>query len=152
PSGLFLLAVGGTLAVVELAAEFGARRYTKSERKPRADRGFPETIQRGCHASPSLDFQILSRGADHARRGSRKRPAPVKLRRSVAAHPIFEWVIGSNLHHLDIRVASGEGVAGEEPSGWNNECSAVQSQIIILNLHRPIGRERPFDTPAHQPA
>jgi hypothetical protein len=31
-------------------------------------------MQRGCHASPSLDFQILSRGADHARRGLRKRP------------------------------------------------------------------------------
>jgi hypothetical protein len=45
---------------------------------------------------------------------------------SVAAHPIVEEVIESNLRHLNIRVACGESVAAEEPSGWNNERPAVQ--------------------------
>jgi hypothetical protein len=45
---------------------------------------------------------------------------------SVAAHPIVEEVIESNLHQLNIRVACGESVAAEEPSGWNNERPAVQ--------------------------
>ena len=42
--------------------------------------------------------------------------------------------------------------AGEEPSGWSSKCLAVQPEIIILDLHRPIGHERPFDARANQPA
>src|SRR5262249_46622433 len=80
------------------------------------------------------------------------RPLGCKLRPSVAAYPIIEQVIDSNLHHLNIRVAGGESVAGEEPSGWSSKCLAVQPEIIILDLHRPIGHERPFDAPANQPA
>ena len=49
------------------------------------------------------------------------------IRRSVATHPIFEEVIGSNLHHLNIRLASGESVASEERSGWSSKCLAVQA-------------------------
>src|SRR5262245_60931276 len=74
------------------------------------------------------------------------------LRRSVSADPIIEEIIDSNLQRLDVRVVDGETVAGEEPSAWNSECPAVQSEIIILELRRPIRRESPFDAHTHQPA
>jgi hypothetical protein len=68
----------------------------------------------------------------------------------VAAWPI-EHVIDTELHHLDIRVADGESIAGEEPSGWNSNRPAPQPQIIILDLRRPIVRKSPFNARAHQP-
>src|SRR5262249_26553319 len=62
-----------------------------------------------------------------------------------------EEVIEPDLDHLNIRVAGGESVAAEETSGRNNKRPAVQPQIIVLDLYRPIGRERPLDARANQP-
>jgi hypothetical protein len=39
----------------------------------------------------------------------------------VPTRTIVEEVIESNLRHLNIRIAGGESVAAEEPSGWNNK-------------------------------
>ena len=82
--------------------------------------------------------------------------SPAKLRRSVpvpvaVAAPI-EQVVDPHLHHLDVAVALGESVAGEEwgdPSR-NNKCPIIQPKIVILDLRRPIGRKSPFDARASE--
>src|SRR5215471_14763775 len=77
-----------------------------------------------------------------------------KLRWSVAVATPIEQVVDPHLHHLNVAVALGESVAGEQwgdPSR-NNKCPIIQPKIIILELRRPIGREGPLDTRAHQPA
>src|SRR6266487_5201221 len=76
-----------------------------------------------------------------------------ELRRSVAVAAPIEQVVDPHLHHLNVAVALGESVAGEErePSG-NSKCPIIQPKIIILDLRRPIGRESPLDARAYQPA
>src|SRR5262249_19436564 len=77
-----------------------------------------------------------------------------KFRRSVAVAAPIEQVVDPHLHHLNVAVALGESVAGEEwgdPSR-NNKGPIIQPKIIILDLCRPIGRESPLDARAHQPA
>src|SRR5262249_31359321 len=74
----------------------------------------------------------------------------LKLRRSIPA-PI-EQVVDPHLHHLDVSVADGENVVGEEwRSSRSSKCLAAQSQIIVLELRRPVVRESPLDARAHQP-
>src|ERR1700692_1894411 len=63
-----------------------------------------------------------------------------------------EQEIDPNRRHLDVVAASGESVADEERGpDWNSECSATQPDIVILELHRPIVCEGPFDTSAREP-
>src|SRR5262249_35900378 len=77
-----------------------------------------------------------------------------KLRRSVAVAAPIEQVVDPHLHHLNVAVALGETVAGEESGdpSRNNKCPIIQPKIIILDLRRPIGRESPLDARAYQPA
>src|SRR6516165_9589136 len=76
-----------------------------------------------------------------------------KLRRSVAVAAPIEQVVDPHLHHLNVAVALGESVAGEESGdpSRNNKCPIIQPKIIILDLRRPIGRESPLDARAYQP-
>src|SRR5262249_9677584 len=62
-----------------------------------------------------------------------------KLRRSVAVATPIEQVIDPHLHHLNVAVALGESVAGEESGdpSRNNKCPIIQPKIIILDLRRP---------------
>src|SRR5215471_12998075 len=65
----------------------------------------------------------------------------------------IEQVVDPHLHHLNVAVALGESVAGEESGpSRDSKCPIVQPKIIILDLRRPIGRESPFDAHAYQPA
>src|SRR5262249_30964027 len=65
----------------------------------------------------------------------------------------IEQVVDPHLHHLNVAVALGESVAGEESGdpSRNDKCPIIQPKIIILDLRRPIGRESPLDARTHQP-
>src|SRR5262249_43284445 len=78
----------------------------------------------------------------------------LRRRRSVAIAAPIEQVVDPHLHHLNVAVALGESVAGEESGdpSRNNKCPIIQPKIIILDLRRPIGCESPLNARAHQPA
>ena len=52
-----------------------------------------------------------------------------------------------------IAIAGGERIAGKERGrDRNGESSVAQPEIVLLELQRPMGRERPFGAGADQPA
>src|SRR5262249_57042954 len=76
----------------------------------------------------------------------------LKLRRSVAVAAAIEPIVDPDLHHLDVAVALGESVAGEERgTSRNSKCPIVQPQIVILDLRRPVRGKSPLDARANQP-
>src|SRR5262249_46031039 len=76
----------------------------------------------------------------------------LKLRPSIAVAAPIEQVIDPDLHHLDVAVALGESVAGEEwGASRDGKCPIVQPQIAILDLGRPVGGKSPLDARAPQP-
>jgi hypothetical protein len=66
-------------------------------------------------------------------------------------HLPTEFIVDPELRHLDVAVAAGESIAGEDDAR-TSKCLATQAQKIVLDLRRPIVRESPLDAPAHQPA
>src|SRR5215471_19212856 len=89
-----------------------------------------------------------------ARLTASRPPWCISFARSVAVAAPIEQVVDPHLHHLNVAVALGESVAGEESGdpSRNNKCPIIQPKIIILDLRRPIGRESPLDARAYQPA
>ena len=72
---------------------------------------------------------------------------------SVAIIAPVPQVVHPNFHHLEIAVVGGERVAGKERGrDRNGESSVAQPEIVVLELQRPMGRERPFGASADQPA
>ena len=64
-----------------------------------------------------------------------------------------EQVVEPDFHHLDIAVAGGERIAGEDRGrGWNEEGPVAQPEIVVFHLHRPVVREGVFEASAEQPA
>ena len=52
-----------------------------------------------------------------------------------------------------IAIAGGERIAGKERGrDRNGESPVAQPEIVVLELQRPMGRERPFGVSADQPA
>src|SRR5262249_12126529 len=78
----------------------------------------------------------------------------LRRRRSVAIAAPTAQAAAPDLHQLNVAVALGESVAGEESGdpSRNDKCPINQPKIIILDLRRPIGRESPLDARAPQPA
>ena len=62
-------------------------------------------------------------------------------------------VVHPNFHHLDIAVGGGERIAGKQRGrDRNGESPVAQPEIVVLELQRPMRRERPFKASADQPA
>src|SRR5262249_59866716 len=58
----------------------------------------------------------------------------LKVRSSIAVAAPIEQVVDPDLHHLDVAVALGESVAGEEwGASRDGKCPIVQPQIVILD-------------------
>src|SRR5215470_2693289 len=64
---------------------------------------------------------------------------------SVAIVAPVPQIVHPNFEHLHIAVAGGEGIAGKERGrGRNGETPVAQPEIVVLELQRPMRRERPF--------
>ena len=72
---------------------------------------------------------------------------------SVAIIAPVPQVSHTNFHHLGVVVAGGERIAGKKRGrGRNGESPVAQPEIVVLELQRPMRRERPFGASADQPA
>jgi hypothetical protein len=64
-----------------------------------------------------------------------------------------EFVVDSQVHRLDIAIATRECISDEEGcSSRNSKGSAVQAHIIVLKSHRPIAPEGPLAAETCGPA
>jgi len=65
----------------------------------------------------------------------------------------IEQVVDPNRQRLDVAIGGGDNVAANDGcSNRHREGLVVQTQEIVLDFGRPVGRKSPFDARSRQPA